>query len=258
MIELYLAGATQRQIAAEFGVTQTTVGANLRRWKVVQRRTGPKRVNTLNEAYFQHIDTEEKAYWLGFLLADGCVRQNSGGSWICCLDLAVKDIDHVKKFAKAIGANFQVKLGHKTRSAYLVVSSVEFCKHLVSHGCIPRKTGVHDLPKISGDLYRHLFRGYIDGDGWFTQSTKKNGAKTRQVGVTGSEKFVVKFQDWLVYELSLKKTKLFKRNAVVVEARYTGNRQVCKIAKLLYAGATIALSRKLELAAEAINGVKYA
>lgn len=48
---------------------------------------------------FEKIDTEEKAYWLGFLFADGYVGTNDNSVG---LGLAIKDIEHVKKFKKFI------------------------------------------------------------------------------------------------------------------------------------------------------------
>jgi len=50
---------------------------------------------SLYEEAFDNIDTEEKAYWLGFLYADGWV--SSKGNTVG-LTLALKDIEHLKKY----------------------------------------------------------------------------------------------------------------------------------------------------------------
>lgn len=42
--------------------------------------------------YFENIDTEEKAYWLGFLYADGYVNANEDKIELC---LAEKDFHHL-------------------------------------------------------------------------------------------------------------------------------------------------------------------
>lgn len=46
---------------------------------------------------FDTIDSEEKAYWLGFLMADGYVRSDSN---VIGIELSYVDIDHMKKFKK--------------------------------------------------------------------------------------------------------------------------------------------------------------
>ena len=48
-----------------------------------------------NSNIFEKIDTEEKAYWLGFLYADGYVDPERGE---IILGLAEKDKEHINKF----------------------------------------------------------------------------------------------------------------------------------------------------------------
>ena len=59
---------------------------------------------TYNENYFKIIDSEEKAYWLGFLYADGCItrfyRNEKLKSMSLELTLQSNDIEHLKKFLK--------------------------------------------------------------------------------------------------------------------------------------------------------------
>ena len=54
-----------------------------------------RNASDFNYRFFQQIDTEEKAYWLGFLFADGYV--SSKGNFIG-LNISLKDIDHLKKY----------------------------------------------------------------------------------------------------------------------------------------------------------------
>ena len=52
--------------------------------------------------YFENIDTEEKAYWLGFLYADGCVTPNT-----VRVELQASDKKHIEKFREAVQANIK-------------------------------------------------------------------------------------------------------------------------------------------------------
>ena len=59
--------------------------------------------------YFDKIDTEEKAYWLGFLTADGWISKNEEtNSAAVGVELQYGDINHLRKFNKSIGGNYQI------------------------------------------------------------------------------------------------------------------------------------------------------
>lgn len=241
---MYRAGQTQTEIAHTFGLTQTTVGANLRRWGCKTRRVGPKRRLTVSEDYFSKIDTEEKAYWLGFLFADGSIRQSSKGQWTCRLELATKDADHIRKFLEAISGVQTIADGHHGASKYAVISSVTFCKHLETQGCIRNKTknGIK-FPDLPDDLLRHFIRGFFDGDGWLSGT---NSQATFGV-VSADRRFLLKIQDWLICKLGLNQTKLIEKETTW-SLQYCGNTQVAKIAELLYDNCTVALDRKKQIA----------
>ena len=51
-----------------------------------------RRKYALNEAFFEIIDSEEKAYWLGFIAADGCVYRRT-----LSINLNIKDKAHLEK-----------------------------------------------------------------------------------------------------------------------------------------------------------------
>ncbi len=58
-----------------------------------------------NKDFFENIDTEEKAYWLGFMYTDGYVTTNNRwGVW-----LSTKDEEHIRKFLKAFNCNVNIK-----------------------------------------------------------------------------------------------------------------------------------------------------
>ena len=55
----------------------------------------PKERANLKEDIFEVIDTPEKAYWLGFLYADGYVQTRG---YMIALTLSSKDKLHIKEF----------------------------------------------------------------------------------------------------------------------------------------------------------------
>lgn len=61
----------------------------------------------INENIFEKIDTEEKAYWLGFIYADGYVSTNT---YAFGIELSIKDIDHLIKFKKFLSWDGEIKI----------------------------------------------------------------------------------------------------------------------------------------------------
>jgi len=121
--------------------------------------------HSFNEHYFDVIDTSTKAYWLGFLMADGCNTENE-----LTVELSIKDKDHLSKLKEAFGAtqtiSYRMKNGHEMVS--LRLASRQFCKTLTVLGCKPNKSFILKLPKIKligTILMRDFIRGYFDGDG---------------------------------------------------------------------------------------------
>lgn len=132
------------------------------------RRNGQaNRKHFFNERYFETVDSPEKAYWLGFIHADGSLVFDSSRGRIMCLDLRIKKEDSrlIEQFVLDIGGDLAfveewgARRGVRLRSPVLAES-------LQSLGIRPKKSRLDDPALIrSGSLFPHYVRGYIDGDG---------------------------------------------------------------------------------------------
>lgn len=130
--------------------------------------------------YFKEINTEEKAYWLGFIYADGYVVKTSLSAELG-IELNIKDIDHLKKFNKSIAGNVEVKkrsrFDSRTNNTYnmcfIRFYSIQLVDNLINQGVFPNKHKDIKFPKIKEDLVRHFIRGYFDGDGCIRIEEKK-------------------------------------------------------------------------------------
>ena len=131
-----------------------------------------------NYHYFDDIDTEEKAYWLGFLTADGWINKNDkNNAGVTGIELQYGDINHLKKFNKSIGGNYQIT--DRWRSCHISTKDKEKKHHmccirifsltmynsLVNKGFTKDKSFDYYIPNLRDDLIRHYVRGYFDGDG---------------------------------------------------------------------------------------------
>ena len=124
-----------------------------------------------NEFFFDKIDTEEKAYWLGFIYADGYLTK----SGYVGIEIKVDDIEHLYKFKAALDSELPIKTytkqgtyGTQTNCRFAVGSKHMF-KILLSYFGSIDKTNYGIFPKLRDKtLIRHLIRGFFDGDGCLT------------------------------------------------------------------------------------------
>ena len=142
----------------------------------------------VNQNYFENIDTHDKAYWLGFLFADGYVldriSENNGKrkGMIVGIGLKDSDYDQLWNFRNAIGSNHPIHRktinlkGNQYKACTINIGSVKMCQDLIKLGCVPRKSLILKYPENLNDKFFSSFlRGYIDGDGCiFLSKDRKN------------------------------------------------------------------------------------
>ena len=165
VIELYISGLSANTIADEYQISHATVLNILKRASIDRRSTSEKLKLKIDESYFEVIDSEEKAYWLGFIMADGCVYKNA-----FVIRLADKDKKHLYRLKLALKSHHLIGLGTKDghKFAQFQVKSPKLVSDLSKWGIVERKSGKEIIPNISPKLIHHFLRGYFDGDGWIT------------------------------------------------------------------------------------------
>ena len=124
-----------------------------------------------NNSYFENIDTQEKAYWLGFIYADGYIGKNNNNGRFG-ISLSTEDIDHLYKFKESIESShpinkYRVSSGYKIGAEYcrIIICEEKLVNDLIKQGCVYNKTNILSPPNIDKKLRRHFIRGYMDGDG---------------------------------------------------------------------------------------------
>lgn len=197
---------------------------------------------------FNVIDTEEKAYWLGMLAADGCVSKKQ-----LFLQLAEIDIGHVLKFKKFVGVDYKVSrcitiLDDKEFIGYrYTVSCQNFVQSLKKHGLVPKKSLTLQFAKtIPNQLIKHYIRGLVDGDGSFytDQSDRLHFSLISTLEVCQeTQKHLIKNCQVNENKLSEIITDTGEKYYYLV---YCGSQQCSRIASYLYDGANIFLDRKKE------------
>lgn len=120
----------------------------------------------VNENFFENIDDEIKAYWLGFLMGDG--YQNG---YEIVVNLSEKDVEHLYYFKKHIDSEHPINNNVKN-TASLRIGSKKLCESLKKLGCIQAKTFCATFPLMQSNFERHFIRGVFDADGCMYVSKK--------------------------------------------------------------------------------------
>lgn len=200
IISEYKKGKTLSALGREFGVSYSTIRNLLKRKGI--KTEGNKHNFPRDEFYFSNIDSKEKAYWLGFLYADGCVHSNSNE-----ISITSKDRDHLEKFRKAIKSNNKIgesvdrRFSSLPKIYHFSIKDKQLKSDLIKWGCVPNKSlSLTKIPNIPRDFVSHFIRGYFDGDGslhWL------NGAKNFRISFVGTAPFLKDIQKELGLSLSL-------------------------------------------------------
>ena len=247
LIECVSKKMSGNQIAKELCIDYSCV----HRWL---RKLGLNLPNYHNELKFDNtvfdtIDTEEKAYWLGFLYADGYVSKNR-----TTVELSLKkaDIEHLEKFREFLKNKNEVKIGKSKCNGKeflrcrLTITDKHFHDTLINKGCIPNKSLILVFPKesifASKDLIIHFIRGYFDGDGCITCTSKKE----LEVNIIGTKEFLSGIKKYCPNSF----TSSFHKNSRHLDSNtyfiINARNKAISFCKLLYNNATIFLQRKYD------------
>lgn len=179
--DMYLSGINSTEISKNTGIKQATITQWLRKFGVTRHR-GPKS-KIGREDFFDNIDCEKKAYYLGWLMADGCISIYNN-QYSIKINISAKDSSIVFDFLKDIQSSNKVRF-HTEKSpmsdnyndyCYVSLTSVHMCKSLIKLGVVPNKSGHEKIPDIPNELKHHFIRGFFDGDGIVdTKKGKRTG-----------------------------------------------------------------------------------
>lgn len=198
-----------------------------------------------NRQIFHDINTSDKAYWLGFILADGNIFRNE-----LRIKITGKDRKHLMKFCKFINGDYSMikeEIHGQTGNTLVkvVLNDKAMREKLNSYNLYPAKSckeiPYYDLdPKFTFDY----IRGILDGDGYIF--------KDREVmGFVGSEEVLTwikkQFESKLINKLN---SSVNRRTDSKSELYYFNiyGVQMYNCLNLLYNNPSTSLNRKRKLA----------
>lgn len=247
MLSLYKSGSSPLQLATRYSISRECVRYHLKNEGAALRtRAEARRKHTLNESVFDFI-TEESAYWIGFLMADGCVYETKKGSPRISLVLAKWDIIHLEAFRSFLGTTCPIHNNSTNGNAFsLAVSSNKLAKSLAGYGITPRKSLAAKVIGLEYD--KHFWRGVVDGDGSISDIKKYSNLKDKKrirLTLLGSKSLMEQFALFTESITSFKPKPWQRGNIFVVNIR---GKNAARMINILYGNCSIALPRKLERA----------
>jgi DNA-binding transcriptional regulator WhiA len=211
------------------------------------------RIYRLNEDIFTNIDSEEKAYWFGFIFADGSISVSNTGQHFLQIKLKSTENLFLEKFTDFIDTDKPVSFGFSSNRfgdveyCYVSISSKKIVEDLVSNGLQFRKSNIALFPNIKDSLVHHFIRGYIDGDGSFFPAKGGKRSKTYSLGfsILGTEQFLSVLNSYLPFSLPLYKEKRTEHTYYLSTAIGLDKAKV--LFEFLYLDANIYMDRKINV-----------
>lgn len=235
---------SQVYIGSILGISEWEVRKAMKEYGFISRPTG--KIPNTNSHFLDTIDTQEKAYILGLITADGNVNRALEA---IRLELKSRDEYLLEQIISLVAPGN--KIGRSRGCSYITFSSRHMAKEVAKYGVVPNKSltmdSISDL--IPLNLYSHYIRGLFDGDG--TATTVSN--KYLKLGYnSGSKKFVESFRDFIVEATGARKNSIYF--GTVFFTAWAAQGDCKKIADYLYKdNPTLFLKRKKDLIYQYVN-----
>ncbi len=241
---------SQKEIGKIVDCHRDTIWKMFKEYKITPKSNSERvrKDNTFEQNFFGLINTEEKAYWLGFLYADGYVSSKKD-----YVRLKLKDLDHIEKFKNSL--NYKGKIledsnivkGIKRYYPMIALWSKQFKEDLIKLGCIPNKSLILKFPnenQVPFHLLNHFIRGYFDGDGSVSTFYRKNQKNLNlSTNFVGTYDFLKQLQN--IFNKNSNNAIFKIVNTNVYSLHFYMNESIL-LYNFMYNNATIYLDRKKE------------
>ena len=209
---------------------------------------------SVDSEYFDRIDTEEKAYWLGFIYADGYITKNIFG-----IKLQESDSEHLDKLKECLRSAHHIghyvgKTGFSNTefgTAYcsLTIENKDLVRGLVNQGVQYNKSSTILFPTaeiVPDSLLHHFIRGYFDGDGSVYGSERFPAAS-----FDGNQRFISTLLEVIRNATGTKANIHPDRSIFCI--KLGGRNVIKKLYDYMYSNATVFLRRKKQRFEKILN-----
>ena len=248
-LKMYIDGISTSEIAKKFNVSEVSINALARRHNI-KRPVGFLNDIVFDYFYFDNIDTEEKAYVLGFIYADGHVGNKE-------VKIAIKssDINILNKIKSSMNGDFNISTSTNSNNfgvcevARLSFSNSHTIQKLREIGIKRNKTIDCDFPTLDNSLIKHFIRGYMDGDGSFSKYKSCDGYTRYSFSFVGTESFLEVLLAKIIengFNVSIETSRRFNTINCCYSIRGSGKKNTISFLDWIYSDSNIYLDRKYD------------
>lgn len=259
VINLVEEGLTVSEIAKQLGKNMSSVSSVVKRFNLTPKKSY---INTLDHTFFDNIDTPEKAYLLGFFIADGCINtdtERTKGRF--SINQSEDDKEIVQAFKKYLNVPSDIQIvnsksgvkNRKTQHRLRWTSPYMRDALRNTYNITSNKTldieFQFPIELIPENLQGHFVRGFIDGDGYMGDNGQEGNFSISVVGT--SVKFITLIGDLvskatgMSYSISTTQGKTCEYYSLRWSCdRVNKLEKITKLRTYLYNNASIYLTRK--------------
>lgn len=245
IIDLYNDNNTLKYIGEQFNVSRNVIKRVLEEQNIELRKTTHK--HKCNYSIFETIDSSEKAYWLGFLAADGCNYRRDGNATIF-INIHQKDREQLEKFRDFCNSDAKIEdyiqnvgFSNNTPMCKMSIYSIKMSDDLTDKGVPPKKSLILKPPKIDEQYYLPYICGLFDGDGSIALSNQN----IYLMSIQGTKEILEWINSILHISENLEQRQETEKNTYYI--RCGGTNKPYYILKQLYESCDTHLNRKYQI-----------
>jgi hypothetical protein len=237
IIGLYNSGKTGQEISNLLNIEKSYIFKIIKKYSNTRDNSKCKLKYKIDDSVFEKIDSEESAYWLGFLYADGYLNKDKNS---ITLSLSDKDINILEKFKIFLKSDKNIRR-NKNKSSKFVIENKKITNDLIDKGLFQAKTHIIKFPNLEDHLKRHFIRGYFDGDGCITYGKEIN--KNAIVSIVSNINFLNEIDNNIDVKFYYTKRHKYKDDKILTISS-GGICNIMKIYSYLYKESSIYMDRK--------------
>lgn len=194
-----------------------------------------KRLNpNLNENYFEKIDSNEKAYWLGWIISDGAITNQPDKSKFQ-LELTIKqeDEDILHLLEADLGVEHKVYSSQKIYRRFSL-GSKKIISDLEKLGITQNKSFSVKVPQFDTKYNAAFIRGIFDGDGGFTVYDRTSGQHCQEFSICGNEYIITWVLETLLKDIPTLTHNTITKERSIKRIRWSSKKDIILLRDYLY------------------------